>query len=99
MLYEYLKIKKVGELPEGEKEYDVNRIGAETIEELAEKKVALLSQGYEVATEEEWVDDSTPVIEHVVTAEDIINNEGAGLVEDEVIGIPIVDEPKNAESV
>jgi len=54
MEYAFVKQAKTGELAEGENPFNVIRIGAESVDELAEKKIHYLTDGYEAADESEW---------------------------------------------
>lgn len=48
-MYAYIKVHKVGDLPEGEYPYNVIRVPEEDVE-------LLKSSGYEDATHEEWLE-------------------------------------------
>lgn len=68
MYYDYVKVLKVGELAEGENSHNVMRIGGtDTIEELEVLRQHYLANGYEMASQEEWEANSTPVEEAPVT--------------------------------
>lgn len=87
MLYAYAKQKSVDFIEKGEgHEYNVIRIGGETEEELKANLENYIAGGYEIATEEEWVADSTPVkaVESEEAIEPVQETEESGQVEENV---------------